>query len=69
MDSDMFVIVIYWIAVLTLYKNITTTYAEHTDWINCEFINCTFVNSQLCCTGSEYQNCKFENNKTLNIRV
>jgi hypothetical protein len=45
------------------------SYAEHTDWINCEFINCTFVNSEFCCAGSEYQNCKFENNKTLNIRV
>lgn len=45
------------------------SYAEHTDWINCEFINCIFVNSKLCCTGSEYQNCKFENNQTLNIRV
>ena len=64
----MFVIGIYWIAVLTLYKSITT-YAEHTDWINCEFINCTFVNSQLNCEGSEYHNCKFKNNKTLNIRV
>ena len=45
------------------------SYAKHTDWINCEFINCTFVNSKLYCTGSEYQNCKFENNNTLNIRV
>ena len=45
------------------------SYADHTDWINCEFINCTFVNSQLCCTGSEFQNCKFENDQTVNIRV
>lgn len=65
----MFVIGIYWIAVLTSYKTITSTYAEHTDWINYEFINCIFVNNKLYCTGSEYQNCKFKNNKTLNIRV
>ena len=43
--------------------------AVHTDWINCEFINCTFINTNLCCSGSEYQNCKFENNLTLNIRI
>lgn len=30
----MFVIGIYWIAVLTLYKSITSTYAEHTDLLN-----------------------------------
>lgn len=64
----MFVIGIYWIVVLTLYKSITT-YAENTGWIDCKYINCTFVNSQFTCDGSEYQNCKFENNKTLNIRV
>jgi len=45
------------------------SYTEYTDWINCEFINCTFINSKLCCADSEYKNCKFENNQTLNIRV
>lgn len=45
------------------------SYAEHTDWINCEFIGCTFINSELCCTGSEYKNCKFENNSTFYLRA
>ena len=31
MVSNMFVIGIYWVVVLTLCKSITTTYAEHTD--------------------------------------
>ena len=35
----MLVIGIYWIAVLTLYKSITSTYAEHTDWINFNLLN------------------------------
>ena len=45
------------------------SYAVHTDWINCKFINCTFINSEFCCSGSEYQNCTFENNMILNIRT
>ncbi|SEK78819.1 hypothetical protein SAMN02910353_01263 [Ruminococcus sp. YRD2003] len=65
----MFVIGIYWIAVLTLYKSITSTYAEHTDWINCEFINCTFINSNLCCEGSQNQNCKFTDCNTMYFKA
>ncbi len=45
------------------------SYAEHTDWINCEFINCTFINSKLCCTGSEYKDCEFQNCDTIYVKV
>ena len=45
------------------------SYADHTDWINCQFIGCTFINSELCCTGSEYKDCKFENSSTLYLRA
>ena len=45
------------------------SYANHTDWINCEFIGCTFINSELCCTGSEYRDCTFENNKAIYLRA
>ena len=45
------------------------SYAEHTDWINCEFINCTFINSELCCDGSEYQNCRSENSINIYFRA
>ena len=44
------------------------SYAQHTDWINCEFINCTFVNSNLCCEGSEFQNCRSEGEVTVYVR-
>ena len=37
--------------------------------INCEFINCIFVNSNLCCDGSEFQNCRFDEDVTVYVRV
>ena len=45
------------------------SYSSHTDWINCKFINCTFINSELCCEGSEFKDCSFENNKTIYLRT
>lgn len=36
--------------------------------IDGEFIGCTFSYSELCCSGSEYRNCKFENNNTMYLR-
>lgn len=45
------------------------SYANHTDWINCEFVNCTFINSELCCTGSEYRECRFENSNTMYLKA
>ena len=45
------------------------SYSSHTDWINCEFINCTFINSELCCVGSQQQNCKFTDCRTMHFRA
>ena len=45
------------------------SYSSHTDWINCEFIECTFINSELCCTGSEYRGCSYENSNTMYLRA
>ena len=45
------------------------SYSSHTDWINCKFINCTFINSELCCEGSEFKDCTFENNNTIYLRA
>ena len=45
------------------------SYSEHTDWINCKFINCTFINSNLCCEGSQQQNCKFTDCDTMYFKA